>query len=84
MRGGGEPGHVGPDLGEDDVRGGDPDPGDLIELVHRLGERGDQLLDPGLDRGDVGAGLVDPGEHGAQQERVVVGEVPDERLLQQR
>jgi hypothetical protein len=71
-------------LGDDHVGGGDPDPGDLIELFHRSGERGDQLLDPGLDRGDVGAGLVDSGEHGAQQERVVVGEVPDKRLFQHR
>ena len=64
------------------MRRGRSDPGNLIEPLDRLGERGDQLLDLGLDRGDVGAGLVDPGQHGVQQESVVVGEVPDERLLQ--
>jgi hypothetical protein len=69
-------------LGEDDVRRRDPHPRYLVKLVHRLGERADQLLDPGLDRGDVGAGLIDPRQHGAQQKRVMVGEVPDERLLQ--
>jgi hypothetical protein len=31
-----------------------PDPGDLIEFVHRRGERGDHLLDLGVERGDVG------------------------------
>ncbi len=49
---------------------------------HRLSERGDQVLDPGLDRGDVGVERVDPGQHLAQQERVVVGEPAEERLLQ--
>jgi hypothetical protein len=61
---------------------GDPDTGDLIEAFHRLTERDDQLLDPGLDRGDIGAGLINPGQHRAEQERVVVAEPPDERLLQ--
>jgi hypothetical protein len=65
------------------VYGGDADAGDHIEPLDRPSERGDQLLDLGLDRGDVGAGLVDAGEHGAQQEPVVVGEVPGERLFQQ-
>jgi hypothetical protein len=61
-----------------------PTPGDLIKALHRRPERGDQLLDPGLKGGDVGAGLVDPAQHGAQQERLMVGEAPDERLLQKR
>jgi hypothetical protein len=39
-----------------------------------------QLLDPGLDGGDVGAGLVDACQHGAHQEPVVLGEVFGERL----
>ena len=42
------------------------------------------MSNPALDRGDVRAGLIDPGEHGGQQERVVVGELSDERLLQHR
>jgi hypothetical protein len=45
-----------------------PTPGDLIKPVDRLVERGYQLGDLGLDGGEVGAGLVDPGQHGAQQE----------------
>ena len=41
--GGGEAGHVHPDLGDDD-RGGDrPDAGDLIQPCRRRGERGDHL-----------------------------------------
>ena len=77
-----EPGHVQADLGDDDLRRGDPDAGDLIQSGHRLGERGDLLIDPGLHDVDVGVDAVDPGQHGAQQERVVVGEPPGERLLQ--
>jgi hypothetical protein len=45
-------------------------------------ERGDLGLDPGLHLGDVGAELIDAGQHPGKQERVVVGEPPDERLLQ--
>jgi hypothetical protein len=64
MRSGGEAGHVEPELGDDDVRGGRSDSGDLIEAPDRRGERGDQLFDPGLDRGDVGAGLIDTARNG--------------------
>jgi hypothetical protein len=84
VSGGREPGHVHPDLGDHHVRSGPSDPGDLIETPDRPGERGDQLLDLGFDRGDIRAGLVDPGQHRAQQERVVIGEAPHERLLQPR
>ena len=45
-------------------------------MGHRRGERGDLLIDPVLHAVDVGGDPVDPGEHGAQQERVVIGE-PD-------
>jgi hypothetical protein len=58
MRTSGEPAHVQPDLGDDDVRGRPPDPGDLIEAFHRRGERGDQLLDLDFHRGDVSVGFV--------------------------
>ena len=61
MRGGGEPGHVQADLGDDRLRGGDPDAGDLIEPGHRRGERGDLLIDPALHPIDVGVDAVDPG-----------------------
>ena len=60
MPSGGEPGHVDPELGDEQVRGGLADPGDLIQPVDRLGERADQRLDPGVERGDIGAQPVDP------------------------
>ena len=59
-----------------------PTAGDLIQFGHRRGERGDLLIDPGLHDVDVGGDAVDAGQHGAQQERVVIGEPPGERLLQ--
>jgi hypothetical protein len=72
------------DLGDEQVRGGLADPGDLIQPVDRLGERADQRLDPGVERGDVAAQRVDPVQHPGQQEAVMVGEEPGERLRQQR
>jgi hypothetical protein len=79
---GGETPHVEPDLGDGHLRGRATDPGDLIELFHRMGERGNQLLDPALDSDDVGGDRIHPGQHRGQQERVMVGEIPGERLLQ--
>jgi hypothetical protein len=79
-----EPGHVRSDLGDEQVRGGLADPGDLIQPLDRLGEPADQRLDPGVERGDVGAQLIDPVQHPGQQEGVLVGEEPGERLRQQR
>jgi len=58
--GGGEPGHVHPDLVDDHACRGGPDPGDLIEALHRWGERGDHLLDHGVEVGDVSVQRVDP------------------------
>jgi hypothetical protein len=60
-----------------------PTPGDLIQLVDRSLKRGNLGLDLSLQRGDVGAGLVDARKHRLQQEPVMVAEVADERLLQQ-
>ena len=80
MARGGEAAHVGADLGDDDLRGGATDPGDLIELVDRRLKRGDLGLDVGLQGGDVGTGLVDAGKHRLEQEGVVLGEVPGERI----
>jgi hypothetical protein len=82
VTGGGEPGHVGADLGEDFLRAGDADAGDLIELTHLGGERGDGVLDPGGELVDLGGEGVDAGEHHGQQERVVIGEVPGQRRAQ--
>ena len=74
MRRGGEAGHVQPDLGDDRVCCGAPDAGDLIKPGHRLVERRDLGVDPFLHGGDVGADAVDPLEHLAQQEGMVLGE----------
>ena len=83
MPGGGEPGHVDPDLG-DDRRGGDrPDAGDVIEAGRRCRERGQIRLDLGVDGGDVGVDRVDARQHPGQQEPVVVVEVAVERLLEE-
>jgi len=80
--GGREATHVDPDLGDEHVGGGPADPGDLIQLIDRRRERADLLGDLGLQRGDVDADLVDAGQHGGQQEPVMVAEVAGERLLQ--
>jgi hypothetical protein len=74
-----EAGHVGARLGEDLLRGRDADAGDLIELGHLGGERGDGLLDPDRERIDLGGERVDAVNHHAQQERVMLGEVPGQR-----
>jgi hypothetical protein len=80
---GGEAGHVGADLGQDGVRGGEADTGDLIEPGYRVRERGDLLRDPGVQGSDVAADRIDAGKHSGEQERVMVGEVAGERLFQQ-
>jgi hypothetical protein len=47
-----------------------------------VGVRGDGLADPGGEGIDLGGERVDPGQHHAQHEGVVIGEVPGQRLLQ--
>jgi hypothetical protein len=48
------------------------------------GSRPGQLgFDFAVQVGDVGAGLIDAGEHGFEQEGVMVAEAADEGLLQQ-
>jgi hypothetical protein len=79
---GGEAAHVEADLGDDDPCGGAADAGDLIQPVDRRLERGDLGLDPGLHRGDVGAGVVDTIQHRLQQEGVMVVEAATEGLFQ--
>jgi hypothetical protein len=83
MARGGEAAHVDTDLGDDHLGGGAANPTDLIQPVDRRRERADHLLDLGLQRGDVGAGLVDTAKHGGQQEPVMVAEAADKGLLQQ-
>jgi hypothetical protein len=70
------------ELGEQQVRGGLAEPGDRIQPVDRVGERGDQLGKLGVELGQVGVQGVHPGQHLAQQEGVLVGEEPGERLCQ--
>ena len=66
MPSGREPGHVGPDLGEQQVRGGLADPGDLIQPLDRRREAGDQLGELGVELGQVGVQRVHPAQHLAQ------------------
>jgi hypothetical protein len=61
--GGGEPTHVHPDLCDDHCRCGGPDPGDLIETVHRVSESVQVGLDPFTEESDVGLDPVDPRQH---------------------
>ena len=60
---GGEPAHVQADLGDDDRGHIRPDPRDLIKPGDRVSERGQMVPDLGLDRGNVGAHRIDPGQH---------------------
>jgi hypothetical protein len=82
MPSGREPGHVRSQLGEQQARGDLADPGDLVQPINRPSEVGDQLLDLGVELGQVGVQLVHPGQHLGQQEGVLVGEEPTERLHQ--
>jgi hypothetical protein len=83
VAGGGEAGHLDPGLGQYRVRCDQVDPGHLIQLLRRRGDRGGLGLDPCVQGGDIGADRISPGQHLAQQERVMVGEIAGERLLQQ-
>ena len=64
------------------MRGGWAEPGDLIQPVDRVGERGDQLGKLGVEVGQVGVQGIHPGQHLGEQEGVLVGEEPSERLHQ--
>ena len=79
----GKAAHVDTNLGDQHLRGGPADPGDLIQPVDRRLERADLGRDLGLHRGDGGAGLVDAIQHRGQQEGVVVAEPAMEGLFQQ-
>ena len=45
------------------MSGGGADAGDLLKTRHHLSERGDLLLDPGLDIIDVLGQGIDTGQH---------------------
>jgi len=63
MAGGGEPGHVDADLGDDDRGRDSSDPGDLLKPGGRVTERGQVGLDLGVEGVDVGVDGVDACEH---------------------
>ena len=75
-----EPGHVHAELGDEQVRSELADPRDLIQPVDGAGERGDQLGKLGVELGQVGVQGVHSGQHLGEQEGVLIGEAPTERL----
>ncbi len=84
MPGGGEPGHVGAGLGDDDVGGQGADPGDGADQVPEPAKGLDHHLDPGGELVDRRGVLVDQVQVHPGQERVVVGEPAGQRLGQRR
>ena len=69
MGGGGEPGHVDADLGDDHLGGPFTDPRDRAQQPQLLGERGEDLLDPVIQPVDHAREVVDlvrvhPGQQG--------------------
>ena len=74
--GGGEPGHVHADFGDELLGAGGADAGDLIELGDLGRERGDHLLDPPGQRLDLGGQRVHAIDHHAQQVAVMAAEMP--------
>jgi len=80
--GGGEPGHVGTGLGDDDVRGQGGDPGDGADQVVEAAKRFQQRLDPGGQSVDGRGVLVDQVQVDPGEERVVLGEPAGQRLGQ--
>jgi hypothetical protein len=69
-------------LGDQLLRGGEPDRGDRVELVDLVRERRASVGDPGVEAGDLAAEAIDVGQHRVQDRGVVVGEEPAQRLLQ--
>lgn len=73
--GGGRPGHVGTDLGQDDFGGAVADSGDGDQQVDLVLEGGDLPGDLGAEVGLGRGGGVDAVQHGPGHEGVMVGEV---------
>jgi hypothetical protein len=78
----GEAGHAGADLGDQLLRAGPADAGDLVEPSGRAGGRGDLLLDPGGQLGGLPGEVVDTVQHHPAEVRMVVIESAGESLLQ--
>ena len=86
MPGGGEPGHVDADLGDDRLGGPLADPGDGVELVTGLAERGlTHLVDLAVELAssrDGGLEVVGVVQAQPDQQGVVVPEPAPQRLAQ--
>jgi hypothetical protein len=83
MPSGREPSHVHAELGDEQLRSQLAEPRDLIQPINRPSEAGDQLLELGVELGQVGVQGIHPAQHLGEQEGVLVGEAPSERLGQQ-
>ena len=84
VSGGREPGHVDADLGDDALGGPFADPGDRVEPVTGLAERGDHPVDLDVERGDRRFEVVDVVEDDPQHRGVMVPEPAAQRLAQLR
>ena len=79
VAGGREDAHVGADLGDEVLGGGDPEPGDSVELLDLPLVRPAHLRDLLIQDLDLGSELVDAVQHHLQYEGVLLGE---ERAVQ--
>jgi hypothetical protein len=75
--------HVDAGLGDDDLRGGAADPVTSSSRSAAPAKRGDLCFEVDLQRGDVGAGLVDAAKHRLEQEGVMAAKAATEGLLEQ-
>jgi len=82
VSGGGEPGHVTTGLGDDHLSGALPHPRDGLQALDLAGERAHLFLDPGRELLNRRGELVDAVQVQLAQERVVLAEVPPQRLDQ--
>ena len=74
MAGGGEHAHVDTDLGDDALGGPFADPGDGVEMVAGLNERGDHLVDAFVEFGDRGFEMGGVIQAQSDEQRVMVPE----------
>lgn len=82
MARGGEHGHVDADLGDDDLGGPLPHPGNGVEPVPLVGVGLHEDVDAGVEVGDGGLQGVEAAEEFGEQGGVVVGEPADQRSTQ--
>ena len=79
---GAKPGHVTTGLSDDHLSGGLTHPGNGRQLLQLAGKRAHRLLDPRREFQDRRTELVDALQVQSAQKRVVVCEVPGQRLDQ--